>query len=229
MILLILGLILFIVLFCIRPFDCSKSSDEGIFTFKHETYMFENLTTKAKDYMKKNKINTLFFDDDEIMDTIIKEVNGRMNTNFKKSDRSLWMRYYDSKSKNPYEEYHYDRQRYCRSSKQVRVVIVLYDDSDSHFCYKLRCRDKDGSLSKDEVCIPSEVGNWSVIYANKLFHAAKVRRGERLVLMADLVDDSTRGVCGTFFSIWDYIWLRWIVHMSVGKVVYEPSFSKLSE
>lgn len=211
-------LIIIIILFCIRPFKCSKQ-DEGIFVFKNKP-MFENLTSNALSYMKKNNINTLFFDDDNIMNTIITQVNSRLNTNFKKSDRSLWMRYYNSESKNPYEEYHYDRQRYCRLSKQVRIVIVLHDDSDSNFCYKLRC-----NMNK-EVCIPSKVGNWSIIYANKLLHAAKVRQGERLVLMADLVDNSTRGVCGTFFSIWDYIWLRWFVHMNVGKVVYIPDFNK---
>lgn len=231
LVLLVLLLLILIVLTCIRPFGCESKDEEGLYTFKQDTGQFRNLTAKAKEYMKKNKINTLFFKDDDIMNSIIKEVNSRMNTNFKKSDRSLWMRYYDSESKNPYEEYHYDRQRYCRNSKQVRVVIVLYDDSDSHFCYKVRCGDKSEDLDNGapldgEVCIPSEVGNWSVIYANKLLHAAKVRKGERLVLMADLVDDSTRGVCGTFFSIWDYIWLQWIVHVSVGKVVHIPDFSK---
>ena len=203
-------LLVLLVLWCIRPFNCEKG-DEGIKTFKSK--IFPEIKDQYLDYMKQNNINTLFFRNDEIMDDIISEVNKKLNSNFKKSDRKLWLRYYNSESKNPYEEYHYDRQRYCRSSRQIRVVIVLHDESNSNFCYKLRCNEN------EEICVPSHVGNWTIVYANKLLHAAKVKQGERLVLMADLVDDTTRGACGLFFSIWDYIWLKWIVHMSVGKVV----------
>ena len=203
-------MIVTLLFFCIRPFDCKKG-DEGIQTFTSKT--FPEIKENSLDYMRKHNINTLFFRNDDIMDEIISEVNKRLKSNFKKSDRKLWLRYYNSNSRNPYEEYHYDRQRYCRSSKQIRVVIVLHDESTSNFCYKERCEEN------KEVCIPSRVGNWTIVYANKLLHAAKVRQGERLVLMADLVDDTTRGVCGWVFSIWDYIWLKWIVHMSVGKVI----------
>jgi hypothetical protein len=118
MILLILGvlsLILAIVVwFCMRPFDCTVG-DEGIHSYRESIpYKFTRVKNKALDYMRTNKINTLFFDDDEIMTNIISSVNSRLGTKFKKSDRSLWMRYYNSDTKNPYEEYHYDRQRYCR-------------------------------------------------------------------------------------------------------------------
>lgn len=113
---------------------------------------------------------------------------------------------------NPFENWHYDRKRYSYDSKQYRIVINLYDNSTSEFCYTLKC------LNNKEECITTKKNTLIAIEANELHHKVKIENGERLVLMVDVVNNSTRGICGTFFSIWDYIWLKIIVNNFVGNV-----------
>ena len=56
------------------------------------------------------------------------------------------------------------------------------------------------------------------IEANELLHKVKIENGERLVLMVDVVNNNKRGICGTFFYTWDYIWLNIIVKNFIGNV-----------
>ena len=163
--------------------------------------------------IRNSTMNTKFIDDEKIVHFLKKEITKTLGSEFFIAERGLWLRYYNSdKYANPYETWHYDRKRYTYNSTQYRIVINLYDNSTSEFCYTLKCADN------KEKCINTQKNTLLAIEANEAYHKVKVENGERLVLMADVVNDSARGICGTFFSIWDYIWLKIIINNFVGTV-----------
>jgi hypothetical protein len=163
--------------------------------------------------VRNSTLNTKFIDDEKMVQFLKKEITKTLGPDFFIADRGLWLRYYNSdKYENPYENWHYDRKRYNYHSTQYRMVINLYDNSTSAFCYTLKCADN------KEKCIPTQKNTLIAIEANESYHKVKIEKGERLVLMADVVNDSNRGICGTFFSIWDYIWLKIIINNFVGSV-----------
>ena len=207
----IITIIILIIIYCCTPFSTTKNN-EGIIYKNIDIYHLSDFISKMHSYMKLNNMATKFITDKKLELFLLNEVNKYTKKSFQIADRGVWLRYYCPGVKNPFENYHYDRQRYAKKSDQIRIVLVLYDNSDSYFCYKER------SNNNNIVKIKSKPGNITLIYANKLLHAATVKNGERLVLMMDVVDDLKRGLSGNFFIAWDYIWLNILVKYFIGNV-----------
>lgn len=212
----ILCLILYLIFqSCQTRKKCKNKDDNGMIikTVDLDHNFIDFFINKELTTIRNSTMNTKFIDDEKMVDYLKKEITKTLGPEFFIADRGLWLRYYNSdKYANPYETWHYDRKRYTYHSKQYRIVINLYDNSTSKFCYTLKCTEN------QEKCIPTQKNTLLAIEANESYHKVKIEKGERLVLMADVVNDSSRGICGTFFSIWDYIWLKIIVNNFVGSV-----------
>ena len=115
-----------------------------------------------------------------------------------------WLRYYFEGMKSQYYEiYHHDKKRYNSSIKQFRLVIPVYDTSDSKFSI-----DGYGEFSfKQNMGVVLEAGN--------CLHKVNFTSGERLLLIMDFINkdcDSLyshyecRGVYGICNWIIDIIW-----------------------
>ena len=212
--------ILFLILYlifqsCQTKKKCKNKDDNGMIikTIDLNYDFMDSFINKELTIIRNSTMNTKFIDDEKIVQFLKKEIKKTLGPEFFIAERGLWLRYYNSdKYSNPYETWHYDRKRYTYHSTQYRLVINLYDNSTSEFCYTLKCADN------EEKCIATQKNTLLAIEANESYHKVKVENGERLVLMADVVNDSTRGICGTFFSIWDYIWLKIIINNFVGTV-----------
>lgn len=113
-----------------------------------------------------------------------------------------FLRYYNGRSFNPFEYYHYDSSHYNTDVVQIRVLINLYDRSDGYFSYISKC------CKRGEIKKKTREGSVSIIQANKLKHNYRYDNGERLVLVVDLVTSYDRGVYGSVWGTWDYVWDR---------------------
>lgn len=219
----ILVVIVISIMPCFIPGSC-KNQGEGVSQFSLSDpfpSFLENITHSLLPFIRANKMNSMYLHD--APHALIKFLEDIVNNHLKPNtpfvrakDRPPILRYYNtSKLSNPYENLHYDRRRYAAT--QLRLVIVLYDDTNSSsFCFVKRCDDD------KEVCTISQKGQVTLINANKLLHSIKVSSGERLILIMDLVNDSSeyqkRGFCGSFFTVWDYVWLDVIVKYFIGNV-----------
>ena len=218
-IILIILIIFFIIYItfknCKTRKKCKNKDDNGII-IKQINLNYEFMDSFIKNELniiKNNNIVTKFIDNEDITNFLKNEITKTLGPDFFIADRGLWLRYYNSdKYINPFENWHYDRKRYSYNTKQYRIVINLFDNSKSNFCYTLKC------LNNKEECIITKKNTLVLIEANETYHQLKLENGERLVLMVDVVNNSKKGICGTFFSIWDYIWLNIIVNNSIGNV-----------
>jgi hypothetical protein len=113
-----------------------------------------------------------------------------------------FLRYYDGKALNPFENMHFDSLHYNHDVVQVRALLNVYDRSKGHFSYESRCCDR------GQVTLKTEENTLTLIQANKLKHKYKYQSGERLVFVVDMVTSKHRGVYGSVWAAWDYIWDR---------------------
>jgi hypothetical protein len=115
-----------------------------------------------------------------------------------------WIRYYfEGMKAQYYENYHHDIKRYNSHMKQYRLVIPLYDTSNSIFTI-----DKFGEFPfKQNMGVFLEAGN--------CLHKVNFTRGERLVLIMDFITRQCdnpyghyecRGVEGYLNWIRDVVW-----------------------
>ena len=96
-----------------------------------------------------------------------------------------WLRYYfEGMKAQYYENYHHDIKRYDNSIKQYRLVIPIYDTSDSFFTIK-----DYGTFKFTE--------NMGVfLEADNCLHKVEFKKGERLLLIMDFINKE----CDTLVS-----------------------------
>ena len=213
-------LIILIILYitfekCQTRKQCKNQDDNGIIIKSiNLNYDFmDSFINNELNIIRNSNIITKFIDNENITKFLKNEIIKTLGPDFFIADRGLWLRYYDSdKYINPFENWHYDMKRYSYNTKQYRIIINLFDNSTSKFYYTLKC------LNNKEQYIMTQKNTLVAIEANEALHKVKIENGERLVLMVDVVNNSKRGICGTFFSIWDYIWLNIIVNNFIGNV-----------
>ena len=203
MIFYIIIIIFIFINICSLKKGCRNKNDHGIILKLIDLNNINKFIIDELKYFRTNNIETKFINNNDIKKFINKIIINNFDKSFKIADRGIWLRYYNSdKFINPYEYWHYDRKRYSLNSNQYRLVINLFVNANSKFCYKLKCS------NNNEKCIKSESGLLIGIEANEGYHKVIVENGERLVLMVDIVDNEKRGICGNLFSIYDYVWLN---------------------
>lgn len=188
---------------CSLKRGCKNCSDNGIIIKNIDITQLRSFINDELKYFRNNNIETKFINNPNIEKFINNVILKNFGESFTIADRGIWLRYYNSnKFYNPYENWHYDRKRYSLNSTQYRVVINLYVNANSEFCYKLKC------YNNKDLCITSKSGVLIGIEANEGYHKVIVNNGERLVMMVDIIDNKKRGICGYLFMIHDYLWLN---------------------
>lgn len=115
-----------------------------------------------------------------------------------------FLRYYNGKAPNPFEFFHYDSKHFDYNTTQIRSVINLYDKSiEGEFCYKSKCCEK-GKI----YCNHTTPNTLTLIQANKLVHKYEYKGGERLIFVIDFTTSYNRGLYGSVWGGWDYVWDR---------------------
>ena len=115
-----------------------------------------------------------------------------------------FLRYYNGKSANPFEFYHVDSKHYDYDVTQIRSVVNVYDASvDGTFCYKSQCCNP-GAL----VCNKTLPNSLVLIQANHLRHKFEYSGGERLIFVIDFTTSYKRGIYGSVWGSWDFVWDR---------------------
>jgi hypothetical protein len=115
-----------------------------------------------------------------------------------------FLRYYNGKAPNPFEFYHLDSKHYDYNTTQIRAVINLYDKSvEGEFCYKSKCCE-DGKI----YCNNTKPNTLTLIQANKLIHKYEYKGGERLIYVIDFTTSYKRGLYGSVWGGWDFVWDR---------------------
>jgi hypothetical protein len=117
-----------------------------------------------------------------------------------------WLRYYfEGMKAQYYENYHHDVKRYNSSIKQYRLIIPVYDTSDSKFTIQ----------NYGEFPFRQNMGIF--LEAENCLHKVNFSKGERLLLFMDFTTfdcDSIlnhyncRGVNGYYNWIKDFIWRK---------------------
>ena len=104
-----------------------------------------------------------------------------------------------------YENMHNDTKRYNSTMKQYRLIIPIYDTSDTKFTIN----------NYGEFNFKQNMGLF--IEANNCLHKVKFSKGERLLLFMDFTTKdcdslynhyNCRGTTGYFYWIKDFIWRK---------------------
>lgn len=124
-----------------------------------------------------------------------------------------WIRYYFEGMKSQYyENYHHDIKRYGGDVKQYRLVIPLYDTSDTIFTI-----DGHGTF-------PFEENMGVFLEASNCLHKVEFKRGERLLLIMDFINKPcdnrlSHYTCRNFKGYFN--WLRDVAWRNLSSMHYK--------
>ena len=117
-----------------------------------------------------------------------------------------WLRYYfEGMKAQYYENYHHDIKRYNSNIKQYRLIIPIYDNSNSKFTIE----------NYGTFAFTQNMG--VLIEADNCLHKVNFTKGERFLLIMDFITKdcdslyghySCRGTFGYYFWIRDSIWRK---------------------
>jgi len=179
---------------------------EDVFKLLQSEYVNKN-TPKGKMYPN----NTTFLGNpkrggyiDTNTEKIIEYIRNRLSESYGQTlyVDYAFLRYYNGSSLNPFENFHYDSSHYDSDVVQIRSLFNIYDKSDGTFTYESEC------CNNGTKTFYTEENTLALIQANKLRHKYNYIKGERLVLVVDLVSSYKRGIYGNVWGTWDYIWDR---------------------
>ena len=178
----------------------------------------QKLTDTFLDKAKKNKnlnedVKLNFYSNEKFLKQLSEIVGEDLYPVNSMDLQRCWIRYYFEGMKSQYyENYHHDIKRYGDGMKQYRLVIPVYDTSDTMFSiegYKpFRFEENMGVFLEADNC----------------FHKVEFKRGERLLLIMDFInkpcDDrlshyTCRNVRGYFN------WLRDVAWRNLSSVYYK--------
>jgi len=124
-----------------------------------------------------------------------------------------WLRYYfEGMNAQYYENYHHDSKRYDSSIRQYRLVIPIYDTSDTKFTI-----DNYGEF-------PFTQNMGVFIEAGNCYHKVHFNRGERLLLFMDFITkdcDSAYGHYSCRGPIGYYNWIKDGVWRNISSMYYQ--------
>src|SRR6056300_1562131 len=124
-----------------------------------------------------------------------------------------WIRYYFEGMKSQYyENYHHDIKRYGGDVKQYRLVIPVYDTSDTMFTIN------------GHGTFPFEENMGVFLEASNCLHKVEFKRGERLLLIMDFINKScdnrlSHYTCRNFKGYFN--WLRDVAWRNLSSVYYK--------
>lgn len=161
------------------------------------------LTSKMNKNLNED-VTLSFYSDSKFLKSLSDVVGEELHPVNSLDLQRCWIRYYFEGMKSQYyENYHHDIKRYGGDVKQYRLVIPIYDTSDSTFSI-----DGYGSFAfTQNMGVFLEAGN--------CLHKVEFRKGERLLLIMDFItsscDDrlshySCRGFVGYFNWVRDVVW-----------------------
>jgi hypothetical protein len=124
-----------------------------------------------------------------------------------------WIRYYFEGMKSQYyKNYHHDIKRYGGGVKQYRLVIPVYDTSDTMFTIN------------GHGTFPFEENMGVFLEASNCLHKVEFKRGERLLLIMDFInkpcdDRLSHYTCRNFRGYFN--WLRDVAWRNLSSVYYK--------
>src|SRR5210317_2664976 len=144
----------------------------------------QKLTDTFLDKAKKNKnlnedVKLNFYSNEKFLKQLSQIVGENLYPVNSLDLQRCWIRYYFEGMKSQYyENYHHDIKRYGPHVKQYRLVIPIYDTSDTVFSIE-----EYGKFSFKE--------NMGVfLEANNCLHKVEFKKGERLLLIMDFINKS---------------------------------------
>jgi len=162
------------------------------------------LETARKNKNLNEYIEFSFYREQKFLNELSKIVGHKLFPVNSIDQQRCWIRYYFGGMKaNYYENLHQDRKRYGSHVKQYRVLIPIYDTSDTRFTIA-----NHGTIRFEE--------NMGVIIeAENCLHKVEIKTGERLLLIMDYITEdcdtlgshySCRNIDGYFKWIVDTVW-----------------------
>lgn len=162
---------------------------------------------EAKKNKKLNEDKNLsFYSNDQFLSELSKLVGENLYPVNSLDLQRCWIRYYfEGMNAQYYENYHHDIKRYDSSIKQYRLIIPIYDNSDTKFTIE-----KYGQF-------PFTQNMGVFLEADNCLHKVNFTKGERLLLIMDFTTkdcDSIynhymcRGPIGYWWWIRDTIWRK---------------------
>jgi hypothetical protein len=200
---------------------CHQRKCDAMFNNDGFSYIDNFLPTKEFDYIKKTYVKETFpmYPDNTYI------IGNEQKKTFQEEDHAIvkmvkekvekivqeplfvdyaFLRYYNGKAPNPFEFFHLDSKHFDHDVIQIRTVINLYDKSvNGTFCYKSKCCAKGKTF-----CNQTKPNSLTLIQANKLRHKFEYSGGERLIYVIDFTTSYKRGLYGSVWGSWDYIWDR---------------------
>jgi hypothetical protein len=171
----------------------------------------KQLSTYKKKFVKKYHSNTIFLGNpntwgyqDEETAELVDYLHKKIQHRYKKKlyIDYAFLRVYNDEAINPFENFHLDSHHYGMNVTQIRTILNLHDQSNGMFSYKSKC------CRRKTKTIKTKENTLILIQANKLLHKYKFKKGSRCVLVVDFVDSKWKGLYGTFWGTFDFVWDR---------------------
>ena len=193
-----------------HPCNSSFLNDDG-FGYIKDFLTKGELTKYKKKFVKKYDSNTIFLGNpntwgylDEETKLLIENIKHKIEKVYNKKlfINYAFLRYYNPRAINPFENFHLDSLHFNYNVIQIRTIVNLFDESDGTFSYKSKC------CNNNTKSIPTNENTLVLIQANKLLHKYKFKKGHRCVLIIDFIDSKSKGIHGYFWSGFDFCWDR---------------------
>lgn len=167
--------------------------------------LVDTFLTRAKKNKNLNEdVNLKFYSNEKFLKQLSQIIGEDLYPVNSLDLQRCWIRYYfEGMNAQYYENYHHDIKRYGPRVKQYRIVIPVYDTSDTMFSI-------DGY---DEFPFKENMGVF--LEADNCLHKVEFRKGERLLLIMDFINKpcdhrlghyTCRGVSGYFNWVRDVLW-----------------------
>jgi len=238
--LILLVLISFLILFLILPIffynkvndhiqlDCNINSNyeinrgkgftivNNILSEKCRTTLVNSFLKEARDNKNLNEDKNLqFYSNEKFLDKLSKLVGEKLYPVNSLDLQRCWLRYYfEGMKAQYYENYHNDIKRYNSTMKQYRLIIPVYDNSDSKFTI-----DNYGEF-------PFRQNMGVFLEADNCLHKVKFTKGERLLLIMDF----TTKDCDSLYNHYKcrgakgyYNWIKDVIWRNLSSVYYKIS------
>jgi hypothetical protein len=168
--------------------------------------------SKINKNLNENK-NLEFYSNDKFLFELSKIVGEKLYPVNSLDLQRCWLRYYyEGMKAQYYEHYHHDIKRYNSKIKQYRLVISLYDTSDTIFSIK-----NYGEF-------PFKQNMAVFLEANNCLHKLNFTKGERFVLIMDFITKD----CDSLYNHYNcresqgyYLWVRDTIWRYISSTYYK--------
>jgi hypothetical protein len=164
----------------------------------------KNLVNKYLNESRKNKnlnedINLSFYNNKKFLKEISNIIGQKIYPVNSLDLQRCWLRYYfEGMKAQYYENYHHDIKRYNSKIKQYRLVIPIYDTSDSIFSIN----------NYGEFRFKQNMGVF--LEANNCLHKINFTKGERFLLIMDFITKDCDSLYNHYYCRGPYSYYNWI-------------------